>query len=548
MKIRFIILFLYLVNQGIGQNKRPNILWITCEDISPVLSMFEDSTAHTPHLDALAAKATIYRNAFAVTGVCGPSRSSIITGMYPTTIGTMHMRTGKDVFSFGTQKYKDKIETVDLINQNIREYSAVIPQDVRCFTDYLRKAGYYCTNDYKTDYQFAAPLSAWDLNSQGASWRSRKPGQPFFSVININHTHESKMFPGENDFPVTIDKHKIPIPPYLTDSDSMRWSIAKHYSNVKLMDTEVGEIIQKLKSDGLYDETIIFFFSDHGGPLPRQKREAYDSGLKVPLIIKFARQSSQNYNQELVSLADMGPTVLSMAGIRPPKYVDGQAIAGKFSSKKRKYIYGCGDRFDEHTDRVRIIRDERYLYVKNYVPNKSGYKNVKYRLSIPGMKEMLQSYKDGKLNKDQSKWFDIKPEEELYDVINDPHQLKNLAEDKKYIKTIKSMRLTLEKQLKKAGDLGAIPESELIQRMWPNNIQPITPEAEINSSLSDIITASSKMPGTTIVYKVTDCGSEKLNNENWQIYTKPIQRQEGKCYVFINERIGYRRSEMVWLK
>ena len=247
--------------------RQPNIVWIVTEDISPTLSFYGDKTAKTPNLDALAKESMIYDNAFAVVGVCGPSRSSIITGMYPTSIGTMHMRTGKDVHSWGRHSYSKETTKQDLSGEPIIEYSAVIPENVKCYTEYLRASGYFCTNNQKTDYQFASPVTAWDENSKKAHWRNRPKNKPFFSVFNIGTTHESQLWK-KNDLPLTVNPKKVKVPPYLPDTEVSRNTIARHYSNIELMDAEVGEFIQQLKDDGLYDNTIIFFYSDHGGPLP----------------------------------------------------------------------------------------------------------------------------------------------------------------------------------------------------------------------------------------------------------------------------------------
>ena len=189
-----LLLFLFLFPLLLTAQSQPNILWITVEDISPTLPFYGDSTAKTPNLNALAAQSTVYENVFSTVGVCAPARSSIITGMQPTAIGTMHMRTGKDIMSWGKRTYRDRINAADIHGDSLRDYAAVLPAKVKCFTEYLRAAGYYCTNNAKTDYQFAAPLTAWDENDNNAHWRNRPAEKPFFSVFNFNETHESKLW------------------------------------------------------------------------------------------------------------------------------------------------------------------------------------------------------------------------------------------------------------------------------------------------------------------------------------------------------------------
>jgi len=257
--------------------ERPNILWLTCEDISPTLSFYGDSTAHTPNLDRLASESLVFTRAFAVVGVCAPSRSSIITGMYPASIGTRNMRTGTDAMGWGNRKYDNKKVAKDINGEPVRQYSAVIPDFVKCFTEYLRVSGYYCTNNVKTDYQFAAPLTAWDDNSINATWENCPMGKPFFSVFNHEVTHESKMWINKK-LPQTVFPSSVPLPPYFPEDSVVRQDVARNYSNIELLDKQIGEKLDKLKKSGLYDKTIIFFFSDHGGPLPRGKREIYDSG------------------------------------------------------------------------------------------------------------------------------------------------------------------------------------------------------------------------------------------------------------------------------
>ena len=341
--VPFLLVFLFFrCNSDINQKsskktfKQPNIVWIVTEDISPTLSFYGDKTAKTPNLDALAKESIVYKNAFAVVGVCGPNRSSIITGMYPTSIGTMHMRTGKDVFSWGKRTYKKETNITDLQDGKVIQYAAVIPEEIKCYTQFLRAAGYYCTNNAKTDYQFASPLSAWDENSQKAHWKNTPKDKPFFSVFNIGTTHESRLWKNEN-LRLTVNLKDVKVPPYLPDNTTSRKTIARHYSNVELMDSEVGEIINQLKKDGLYDNTIIFFYSDHGGPLPRQKREIYDSGLKVPFMIKGINGKTGRTNR-MISFVDLAPTMLSLAGVKAPYYMEGKPFLGKFTSDENKYM------------------------------------------------------------------------------------------------------------------------------------------------------------------------------------------------------------------
>ena len=541
MKALFFLLFpIFLSAQS-----QPNILWITVEDISPTLSMYGDSTAKTPNLDALAAESTIYENAFSTVGVCAPARSSIITGMHPTAIGTMHMRTGKDIMSWGKRTYRERIDAIDIKGDSLRDYAAVVPTEVKCFTEYLRAAGYYCTNNAKTDYQFAAPLTAWDENDNKAHWRNRPDGKPFFSVFNYNETHESKLWKYANK-PLTVTPESVPVPPYFPDTKIVRQDIARHYSNIEIMDKKVGKLIAQLKADGLYDETIIFFFSDHGGSLPRQKREIYDTGLRVPFMIKMPQQKVGEREDKLVSFVDLAPTMLSIASVDAPKYMKGYVFAGKNQDKERQYILGSSDRFDEITDRSRMIRTKEFLYVRHFFPNKIKYKDIKYRAdNVPMMQEILKLQDAEKLDKTAQSWFETKPREELYAVKSDPHNLRNLVSDDNYNVILKEMRTHLFNYLQHNPDLGQISEAELISIMWPDGKQPITatPKITITEGKAEITCAT---PGASIGYFYQDTSTPPAGyfSQKYHLYNGAFTPQSGKYLFAVAERIGYRTSPM----
>jgi N-sulfoglucosamine sulfohydrolase len=535
-----------------AQEKKPNILWIVCEDISPTLSMYGDKTAKTPNLDKLATQSIIYQNAFATTGVCAPSRSAIITGMLPTSIGTMYMRTGSDVMSWGKRKYKEvatkgegesKEAVLDLKGNTVREYSAVVPENIKCFTEYLRANGYYCTNNQKTDYQFAAPLSAWDENDPKAHWRNSPKGKPFFSVFNIGDTHESKLWLN-NDLPLTVNPATVPVPPYFPDNEIARKDIARHYSNIEIMDKNVGFIIDELKKDGLYDNTIIFFYSDHGGPLPHQKREIYDYGLQAPLMIKGINQKNSQNSNRLISFTDLGPTVLSLANVKPPQDLDGKSFLGQYEVKPRKYVYGTSDRFDEFTDRIRSVRTEHYVYIKNYHPDFTKYKDVQYRKKVPLMVNMLELKAKNQLNGVQMAWFQTKEKEELYDVRKDPFSTNNLAAKPEYKAVLEELRLACSQQFDDKFDYASRPESEMISKMWPNNQQPIT-ETPNHIIKDKTIALSCPTKGSSLSYIISDSKDEKFDlNSNWNLYTKPIQIASSKYIYVIANRIGFVDSEI----
>ena len=298
-------------DSGAASEERLNILWLVTEDISPYLAAYGDSTAFTPNLNRLAKEGIVFTRCFDVSGVCAPSRSSLITGMYPSGIGTDNMRTGQ-VFT----------------KTGLPAYSVVLPPEIKMFSQLMREGGYYCTNNDKQDYQFKGLTAGWDESSKTAHWRNRPAGKPFFSVFNFGVTHESQIWAKKKDT-LLVDPAKVPLPPYYPESPVIRRDVARMYSNIMEMDKQVGKLLDQLKEDGLLDKTIIVFYSDNGGPLPRGKREIYESGIHVPLMIRFPNKKyAGTINDELVSFVDFASTMLSLAGLPVPAYMQGRPFLG----------------------------------------------------------------------------------------------------------------------------------------------------------------------------------------------------------------------------
>jgi len=524
-----------------------NIVFISIEDNSPYFSFYGDSTAKTPELDKLASESLIFDNAFATVGVCGPARSSIITGMYPVSIGTHNMRTGKDVFTWGKRKYNGDTIFYDPQGNPICHYSAVLPVHVKCFTNYMREAGYYCTNNPKTDYQFSAPLSAWDENSFKAHFKNREDGQPFFSVFNFNVCHESKIW-GKAKDSLRINKDNVMLHRYHPDNEIVRTDVARNYSNLEILDIQVGALLKELKKEGVYHNTIIFFYSDHGGPLPRGKRAIYDSGLKIPFMVKLPGMNKSSRTDQLISFVDIAPTVLSLAGIKPPAYMQGKAFLGKYSVEERDYIYGSADRFDEKYDMIRCIRDKEYLLVKNFTLNQSRYLDISYRKHMPMMREILRLRNENLLDSIQMKWFEPeKPEIEFYNVGLDPDQINDVSHLPENESRIKTMLAELENWQKRVEDKGFIPEGELINSFWPKLKQPQTkiPEYTVVSKKYQLECATQ---GSDIVYRIDSSPNKTKELDYWKLYSKPIKKQEGDYLHFRATRIGYIDSKEVIVK
>tara|TARA_B100000614_G_scaffold45014_1_gene38049 strand:+ start:45 stop:1697 length:1653 start_codon:yes stop_codon:yes gene_type:complete len=540
-----LVILIFLSNIIIAQ--RPNIVWITVEDISPTLSVYGDSTAKTPNIDRLASQSQIFTESFTTVGVCSPSRSSIITGMYPVSIGTHQMRTGKDVFGWGSRNYDGLSNAIDVNGDSIPLHSVVTPQEVRCFTEYMRAGGYYCTNNSKTDYQFAAPVTAWDQNGDDAHWRNRDKNQPFFSVFNFDVTHESKMWLHRNK-PLTVDPKNVPLPPYFPDTETVRNDVARNYSNIELLDSMVGDLIKELKSDKLLDNTYIFFFSDHGGPLPRGKRSHYESGLKVPMIIRNPYDISSRYNDDPISFVDLAPTMLSIAGIEIPGHFQGRAFIGdKKNTVPREYIFGSGDRFDETYDRVRSVISKDFVYVRNYHKDRPAYKDILYRKNIDMTNEMLKLYNDNKLNADQKYWYrQSKTKEEFYVRSTDPFSLRNIIDDPGYKNEIKKHRLALKKWQKEIEDIGALPEKKHLSYMWPEGIQPQTqkPKVVVKEGLLNI---ESLTLGSSSAYIISDVDFQPGLDDGWKLYHQPVVVDKSYLYV-ISTRLGFKDSDIVKIK
>lgn len=520
---------------------KPNILWITCEDMSPRLACYGDKDVKTPNLDQLAAEGIRYTHVYSTAGVCAPSRSSIITGMYQTSIGTQHMRTVQ--LTPEARQYL-----------NMDGYSAVIPESVRCFPEYLRKAGYYCTNNDKQDYQFIPPVTVWDESSKKAHWRNRPAGKPFFSIVNLLITHESQIWSRDKES-LLVNPETVAVPAYYPDTKTVRHDIARHLSNVMRMDSLVGTIIHQLKADGLYDNTIIFFYSDHGDGLPFVKREVYDRGLRVPMIVripdKFQIKGSRangSTDDQLISFVDLAPTVLSLANITLPTYLQGQAFLGNQKSPStRKYIFAGRDRMDFPVDRVRAVGDGRYKYYRNFMPEKPYYQNVTYRLSIPMMNEMLTLRDQGKLNATQMMWFrSTKPVEELCDTQADPNEFTNLANKPAYKTKLTELRHQMDNWLKMVGDKAATPEPAMIKQMWNGGSEPPT------TATPELITA-----GNTFKIRCTTSGAsigyvvkrDPARPIVWQVYDgETLTLQPGDSLRVVAHRIGFKPSREVKMK
>ena len=559
MKIKNKLLALIAITIILGcefnsDKKEPlNILWLVAEDLSPFyLNAYGDPRAETPNLDRLAREGVVYTNNFSVSGVCSPSRATLATGLYPNSFGAQNMRT------LNQQPAAREAGIID--------YQAVPPKEVKMVSEIMRENGYYTTNNSKEDYQFFKSELAWDESSVYAHWRNRPDGNiPFFSIFNFGVCHESGMWNTRENFFDTGDEFPpdrsvkkwwekysdshvpllvpedldVEVPPYLPQNEIGENAMKRMYTNVMRMDKGVGRILNQLEEDGLLEKTIIVWYSDHGGPLPRQKRLLYDSGLKVPLIIRYPNKvRAGERDDRLTSFVDFPPTLLSMVGIQPPSYMQGQAFEGNFKAEiPRKFIHGHADRFDESVDMIRAVRNKRFKYLMNFNPEKPYYLPLEYRENMAVMQELLRMRDQGELDENQALWFrQTKEIEELFDTENDPHELNNIAKDPAYADVLAELRAECDRWMNEIDDKGFINEVDLIADFYPNKKPQLTdaPVIEINDGK---VSVSCNTPGARIGYRYV---SDKAPYLGWKFYSEPIQAKADDTLEIITHRLGFK--------
>jgi N-sulfoglucosamine sulfohydrolase len=427
------------------QKELPNILWITSEDNSRMLGCYGDPFATTPNLDRLASEGFLYTNAYANTPVCAPARNTILTGVYACANG----------------------------NEQMRSYYAKSDL-VRPYPEYLREKGYYCTNNSKTDYNYADIRleEMWDECSREAHYRNRAPVQPFFAIFNITTSHESSIHHSIPDDELRHRPEQVTLPPYHPDTPEMRHDWAQYYDKVEDMDGQVGELLAELEEAGLAENTIVFYYSDHGGVLGRSKRFLYETGTHVPLIIRiperfkylFPGRKCGTKVERLVSFVDLAPTLLSLAGMDAPAQMQGHAFLGRYRKEEPGYVYMFRDRMDGRYDMSRSIVDRNFRYTRNFNPDRIYLQHLEYLWLAPSMRSWEEAFKAGRCNEVQSRWWKPKPVEELYDTENDPWEVHNLAGDPAHAERLATMRSACMEMGAAIKDAGFIPEADRIKR------------------------------------------------------------------------------------
>ena len=418
---------------------QPNILWISSEDNGPHLGAYGDSYASTPNLDGLGRKGMIYRNAWSTAPVCAPARTTIISGMYPPSTGSQHMRS-----------------------------LTRLPAGMKMFPQYLREAGYYVSNNAKEDYNLEKPGQVWDESGRQAHWRKRAADQPFFAVFNFTVTHESQIRKRPHE--AVHDPAEVRVPAYHPDTPESRQDWAQYHDKISEMDSMAGAVLAQLRADGLEEDTIVFYWADHGPGMPRGKRWTYNSGLNVPMILhvpkKFKDLQPAEYaeggeSERLVGFVDLAPTVLSLAGIRPPAHFQGHAFAGEFETPPPPYAYAFRGRMDERYDMVRSVRDERYIYIRNFMPHRIYGQFIRYMFQTPTTAVWHRLYQQGKLKAPRTHFWETKPSEELYDLDSDPDETRNLADSPAHRGVLERLRAARREWSLAIRDLGFLPESAI---------------------------------------------------------------------------------------
>ena len=512
---------------------RPNIVFILTEDLSPRLGAYGDRVARTPRIDALAKGGVRFTRAFTTAGVCAPSRTALVTGVYAWSLGGQHMRTsrGWDVPGVGRSF----------------AYLAVPPPEVKAFPELLRRAGYYTLNQRKTDFAFGDPFTLWDVYDPAefdpAPWRRAPRGQPFFAMVNPVITHESMIWPQPGRVLVT-DPNAVTVPPFLPDTPVVRRDLAQHYDNAATLDSQVGQVLDALEADGLADRTIVIFSGDHGDGLPHAKRCLYDTGLHVPLVVRFPDgRGAGTVRDDLVSFVDLAPTILRLAGLEPPAFVRGQPLFG--DAPPRAFVFAGSDRIDKVGGRWRSVRDARFEYLANFMPERPFFEHGAYNDRMPTMQELWRLHEAHALTPLQESQFTTpRPAEELYDLAADPDQTRNLAADPAHAGDLARLRAALADFAAHTPDLASESERAMAERMWPGLVQPVTGSpvpTRVSGRDGPAVALASPTPGASIGYRLSDDPPSQ-----WRLYVEPVPLRAGISLEAKAVRYGWAESPVAY--
>lgn len=486
-----LLCFLMLTCTASWAAERPNILWIFSEDLSPFMSCYDDpiNAGHTPVIDQLAADGVLFKRTFMPAPVCSACRSAIITGVMQTTTGTHQHRSGRTTNG-------------QVVPPELR---IMLPEGMKTIPELMRQAGYFTFNSGKDDYNFhydrralytvgtqadyQPGMNGWQGNKAQHTlsvtkdvWSAREDkSQPWFGQVmiwggkaNAKHTRKGQL----------LTPNEVPLPPYFPDVPEQRKSWTTHYNAARGADVRVEAILNQLQADGELENTIVFFFSDHGSNHSlRHKQFCYEGGVHVPLMIagKHLALRAGTVRNELTSGLDIPATTLAMAGVPLPEYLDGQDLFSP-NYKPRKYVISARDRCDYTIDRIRTVRSDKYRYIRNYYPDRPMLQ-AQYRDNRPEVLSLKREHQAGNLTQYQAEhWFGVRPEEELYDMADDPHQMNNLARDAEFAETLAQHRKVLEDWIQTTDDQGQYPESaaqlKATYGLWKD--RPIFMNADVN--------------------------------------------------------------------
>ena len=430
------LFFLILGGTIVRAADQPNILWLTTEDIGPELGCYGDPDARTPNIDEFAKRSLRFKTAWSNYPVCAPARTTIITGRYASSMAAGNMRS-----------------------------EMPLPPDVVMFPALLRQAGYFCTNNSKEDYNVAKPDGVWDESGKTAHYRNRKQGQPFFAVFNNSGTHESKI--RTRPHTAVTDPASLTLPPFWPDLLEIREDLGQYYDNINRMDVWVKKHLDRLEKSGLADNTIVFFYGDHGSGMPRYKRYAGDTGYRVAMIVHIPEKyqhlaldyESGGVSDRLVSFVDLAPTVLSLSGGTPQPYMEGRAWFGPRAQPAEDFLFGFRERMDERIDLSHCLRDERFAYTANYMPQLPAGQSLAFQMETPTTRKWYEAFKKGQTNKIQSAFWLPRSAEEFYDMKADPYCVNNLIGDPQWEDQVNRFRAAHRKKALASPDHSFIPES-----------------------------------------------------------------------------------------
>ncbi|GAA0504109.1 sulfatase-like hydrolase/transferase [Tatumella terrea] len=537
------------------RSDRPNIILIATEDMNARIGAFGDPVANTPNLDALAKESVRFTNAFTMAGVSAPSRAGLITGVFAHTLGLQHMRTA---------------------TRPEGAYVGVPPSWIKGYPELLRRSGYFTYNDTKTDYQFTrghadvGPFSLWSAHGDygnmddlrvPVAWRNYDlQGKPFFMNFNPQITHESALFT-DNNTPkgfeyitkvwnelrsyyryTPTDPAKVVIEPWLVDTPETRQELAQLYDNIQVMDQQVGHLVRSLKKDKLWDNTIVIFTADNGDGLPRKKREGYDSGTHVPMMIHIPARyrpagwpADGSSDDRLISFEDLAPTLLGYAGVKVPDYMKGVDLS-KDNAPRREYVYGSRGRMDNLKMRSLFVRDKNFQYVRN-LDSTPGGASIPFRNALRSMHDLVNAQQNKQLNPAQQAWFAPRPAEEFYDLRKDSAQLKNVIADKAYSAEIARFRKAMDDWRDQGNDTNLIDEGQMVADLLDANGQqhvtlpPVAMQDEVNHK----IYLSNRTENASIGYS--------WDGKTWQLYTGAITpRSDQSVLHFKAVRYGWQES------